>query len=223
MRLELYSGEDVPEAAVERLKRVLAFDVPTLEMFIQAIVSGASAIPKAVSKSDMEKLKAAFALTDDRAVRRLIWTMLELVLRVYAGRMTQVAQEELVRAGFPENSVKSLPTILNQLSQKDKDALKFWAIETETIADRSHIHAIATEADTKTVTDNGSIVSVLPISVIRIRTSQRDVREESTWRLELTYPELEFLLHYLDVAKQELAIARQELKKKLGDLVITEP
>lgn len=75
----------------------------------------------------------------------------------------------------------------------------------------------------KTVTDGGNIVSVVPISVIRFRVKARDVKDEQLWRLESTYPELEFLIHYLDVAKQQLETSTQDLKKRLGELVITAP
>lgn len=62
-------------------------------------------------------------------IASLISTMLEVVLRSYAGKMTQSVQDDLVRSGYSENGVRALPKLLEQVPQKDKDALRFWAVD----------------------------------------------------------------------------------------------
>jgi hypothetical protein len=220
MKLELFSGEEKKQTYVDRLKRIFALDETKLEAFVLALARGALSSPKGVAKDDMTKLKTDFAAAEE-LVRTMIWTMLEVVLRAYAGKLVESAQDEMVRLGFSERGVRALPEILERLPQEEKNALKFWAIEAEAVGDRNHLHAISSESDTRTVIDNGSLVSVLPISVVRIRVKARDVREEQNWRLELTCSELEFLVHNLDLAKKELDLSTQDLKKRLGDFVIT--
>jgi hypothetical protein len=218
LRLKLYSDEEVPQGKFDRLKGLLSFDTDKIDLIMKEMI--ATTHSEEPRDEQLNQLASSLGIKRDRLSSYLA-VFRELVLRVLAGKSDEVVEQDLVKNGIAESKVKFLFSNLGNLSQREKEAIKYWAMEVETIADRNHIEVMGARSDFKSAIDNGNIVAMLPVSIIDLTISMKEKDEELKCQIQESLSSLTALITFLEEARRELEKATLALKNKLGETVVS--
>jgi hypothetical protein len=222
MKLKLYSEEEIDPDKAEVLLKLLNLDTNKIDLILKEMT--ATVRSEESRETELAELSRKLNV-DPEELPRYLGLFREIVLRVLLGRGNSDVQQDLVKHGFGEEQVKFLFSSVNDFPQLEKDAIKYWAMEGETHDDRDHIHAISTQPDVKTIIENGNLVGVFPISKIALSLYLKNKEDDphQVCRLELGLGELSSLIAGLERTRQELDKTTAELKKKLGESVVSPP
>lgn len=206
MKLKLFSEEEVLQSRVERLRTLMDLGTQQLSIILRDMVKAAHG-----EETDYEELARQVGI-NGKLFKQCLPVFSMMVLRILSGRGGQDVQQDLVEHGFAEEKVRFLFSRVNEISQDEKDRIRYWALEGETTPDRNHLHAFSTQTDIRSIVDNGYMVGMLPISVIVFRIGEKDRKEERVVRFEIGRSELDLLIKAFDYARQELETVTKTLR-----------
>jgi len=222
MKLMLYSEEQIDPEKAEALFKLLNLDTNKIGLILKEMI----ATVRSKESREAELAELARKLNVDlEELPRYLGLFREIALRILLGRGNSDVQQDLVKNGFHEEQVKFLFSSVNGFPQSEKDAIRYWGMEGETHEDRDHVHAISVQSDVKAIIDNGNLVGIFPISKIALSLylKNKEDNPHQVCRLELGLGELSGLIGGLEMARQELDKTTAELKKKLGESVVSPP
>jgi hypothetical protein len=218
LRLKLYSDEEVPQSKFDRLKGLLSFDTDKIDLMTKEMIAAVhSEEPR---DQQLDQLASSLGIKRDR-LSGYLSVFREAVLRILAGKSDEVVQQDLVQNGIAESKVKFLFSSVGNLPQGEKEAIKYWAMEVETIGDRNHIHGMGVRSDFISAIDNGNIVAMLPVSILDLVISVKEKDEELKCQIQESLSGLTALIAFLEEARGELEKATLALKSKLGETVVS--
>lgn len=218
MKLKVFSDEEVLGSFVDRLHALMKLDNQKIGLVVKQMVEFAR--EHELSDAGFKLLQKELSV-DTRTLNGFLSVSSRLVTRILSGRNQPDVQKDLVAQGFPQDKVEFVFSTVDGLPQSEKDSLRIWGLESETLTHRNHLHAAYAETEFKSIIDNGFLIGIVPVSMIQLRVRTRDDAEEQIWTFEPSSHELDYLIKILESARQELDSATKDLKKRIGGLVVT--
>lgn len=208
MKLKLFSGEEWAQAFIDDFADFLKLDNEDLALVLKGIVEYATKRPTA---SPLLALREKLKIDSDRFdnFAPLIST---IAPRVIAGKNSSEVIDDLVSHGLPKSKVEFLFSQINRLSASDKTDLVLWALART--AHNSHVHSLSSNVELLSTIDNGFLVGVAPFAKIQVTAYNASKQQDESWLLELTVKDIEFLMKNLEIFKQELEAATNQIKEK---------
>jgi len=214
LKLKLFSGEDMSQEFCDDLNLLLKLDATRLDALIQARLKIAK-----LEDTDREKIAVDVGVSE-KELRRLMSVTNLVFSRILGGKSNADIQDDLVSHGFPKEKVKTLFSALENLSASAKNDIRYSCLilELARIRTMPRLSSIGGEANLTPVVDVNSVVGIIP--QVHLRMTVATGQKEDKLTLELDEHELTTFIKTLETLKKELQVVLEDLKKRLGDLLV---